>query len=208
MKFYLKKIFYLIDKYYSYFRINLILKKIRKKNKKIKLIIGSASTNYKGWIKTNIYSLNLLDTKSFKNFFNENEIDNILAEHVFEHLSLKDGLISTNNIYKFLKKGGNIRIAVPDGNFKNQNYLDSVKPGGSGPGAHDHKVLYNYELIKKIIDTSKYSIDFLEYFDERGNFIEKNWSIDEGFVQRSKKYDRRNKSSLNYTSLIVDLKKK
>ena len=207
MKYYLKKIYYLFDKFFSYIRIKYTLRSKRKKNDKIKLIIGSANTKYKGWIHTNVYSINLLKLKSFKFFFKENEIDYILAEHVFEHLTFEDGLIALNNCYNFLKKGGQIRIAVPDGYFNNKEYLENVRPGGYGAGAHDHKVLYNYKSIQKIVDIKKYSIDYLEYFDEKGNFIEKYWSVDEGFVQRSKRYDRRNKNSLNYTSLIVDTKK-
>ncbi len=207
MKLFIKKIYYFIDKIFSFGRIKILLAIKRKKKIKIKIIIGSARTRYKSWIETNIYSVNLLKLKSLKTFFKENEIDYILAEHVFEHLTLEQGLKGLNNCHQFLKKGGHVRVAVPDGYFNNKDYLESVRPGGYGSGAHDHKVLYNYKSIKKIVDTKKYNIHYLEYFDENGNFIENNWSTEEGFVQRSKRYDRRNKDGLKYTSLILDIKK-
>ena len=148
MKKSLKKVYYFFDKIYSYFYIKWKLKKLQKLNLKIKIIIGASSTKYRGWIKTNFYSLNLLKISTFENFFNFNEIDIILTEHVLEHLTKEEAKLAMNNCYKYLKKDGFIRIAVPDGNFKNQKYLDSVKPGGTGPGAQDHKVLYNFETIK------------------------------------------------------------
>tara|TARA_B110000003_G_C16614364_1_gene520727 strand:+ start:631 stop:1257 length:627 start_codon:yes stop_codon:yes gene_type:complete len=204
MKKSLKKIYYFFDKIYSYFYIKWKLKKLQKLNLKIKIIIGASSTKYKGWIKTNFYSLNLLKISTFENFFNFNEIDTILIEHVLEHLTKEEAKLAMNNCYKYLKKDGFIRIAVPDGNFKNQKYLDSVKPGGTGPGAKDHKVLYNFETIQHIFNTEIYTLRYLEYFDNDGNFIQNHWKKEDGFVQRSKDYDWRNKNGLNYTSLIVD----
>ena len=72
----------------------------------------------------------------------KNSISNILAEHVFEHLDFQQGVIAINNCYEYLEVGGSIRIAVPDGNFPNEDYIKYVKPNGTGLGAMDHKILY------------------------------------------------------------------
>ena len=80
-----------------------------------------------------------------KDKFKINTISNILAEHVWEHLSYEDGLIAARNCYKYLKPGGMIRVAVPDGNFRNDWYQNMVKIGGPGPIVHPaytHKVVY------------------------------------------------------------------
>jgi hypothetical protein len=39
-----------------------------------------------------------------------------------------------------------------------------------GPGADDHKVLYNYKLIHEIFNED-FEIKYLEYFNEKGEFI-------------------------------------
>ena len=52
-------------------------------------------------------------------------------------------------------------------------------------------------------------IDLLEYFDEKGEFHYKEWSPHDGMIYRSKRFDERNQNDLfNYTSLILDAKKK
>ena len=136
------------------------------KLQKIKIIIGASGTNYKNWLSTNINLLNLTDENSFKKLLKNYQVNNFLAEHVFEHLTIEEGKIATNNCWKYLKKGGVLRIAVPDGYFPDKEYIDATKPGGSGPGAYDHKVIYNYKTIRNIFDESKFKLNFIEYFDE------------------------------------------
>jgi len=173
--------------------------------KKLKIVIGASNTEYKEWISTNKNLIDITDILSFKRILKYETVDNFLAEHVLEHLTEEQGKLAIDNFYKFLKRSGVLRIAVPDGFFPNREYINSTKPGGHGAGAYDHKVLYNYISIKKIFDENKFKLNYLEYFDEYGKFHEKKLSTRNGFIIRSKYNDDRNRSGIiHYTSLIVD----
>ena len=187
----------------NYFKIKKQIEVLRKKNLPIKLIIGAGETKQSNWISTDKINLNILNKNDFDKFFFKNEITNIIAEHVFEHLTLDEGLIAIKNFEEYLLKGGRIRIAVPDGFFPKKEYIEYVKPGGCGPGAEDHKILYNYNNIQKLFD-DKFKIEFLEYFDESGVLKTRDWKVSDGFVSRSVNYDERNINKIEYTSLIID----
>jgi len=172
----------------------------------IKLNIGAGKFIFNsGWFSSDIYLLNILDAKSwFYNllFF---KASNIMAEHVWEHLTYEDGTIAAKNCYDYLKKEGTLRIAVPDGYHPDQNYINYVKPGGHGLGADDHKLLFNHVSLTQMLESIGFSVQLLEYWDKDGIFHSVDWTNDGGKIQRSKRYDHRNKDGkLNYTSLIVD----
>lgn len=171
----------------------------------LQLIIGAGSTDYPGWLSTDIRQLNILKEKDW-HCFKGKMITNILAEHVWEHLSLKDARIANLHCYKYLADKGKLRIAVPDGFFPDSDYIDYVKPGGTGAGADDHKVLYNYKLMQAELEKAGFKVELLEYWDEEGVFHFNPWEVEEGgMVGRSKRFDERNAAGqLNYTSLIVD----
>lgn len=200
--------------HYKYFKIlkakiNFIyltkkISKNRKMNKKLQIIFGAGNTYQKNWISTEQENLDLLKVDTFNKLFKKNEISNILAEHVFEHLSLENGIQAIKNLKPFLKINAKIRIAVPDGYFPSKEYINYVKPGGVGPGADDHKMLYNFKTISKLFDND-FKINLLEYFDEQGNFQYKKWDINDGKVIRSRYFDPRNTDKqVNYSSLIID----
>jgi predicted SAM-dependent methyltransferase len=170
-----------------------------------KIIVGSEGDKFEGWITTEQDVLNLLIVGDWHQFFSINSLDAILAEHVWEHLTPQEGVVAAKNCFDFLKPGGHIRIAVPDGYNPEADYVNQVKPGGSGAGADDHKVLFTYKSLSKIFVSVGFEVSLLEYFDESGEFIEEKWNASEGFIQRSKHFDSRNTSDqLNYTSIILD----
>lgn len=109
--------------------------------------------------------------------------------------------------FKYLAPGGYLRVAVPDGLCTNPKYIELVKPGGNGPGAHDHKIFYNYKSLSKIFISTGFDVYLLEYFDEDGNFHFKGWNPDDGKIIRSTRYYKGNTSLFRY-SLILDAKKK
>ena len=113
----------------------------------LKVIVGSASTKQKGWIGTNYPLLDLTEEYTFSVIFSPASVDNFLAEHVWEHLVLEDGGVALANCFTYLKPGGVLRIAVPDGYHPDTDYIEQVRPGGYGPGADDHKVLYHCETL-------------------------------------------------------------
>ena len=180
------------------------LKKLAKSDS-IKIVVGASRVYEAGWLPTEIEILNLLKEEDWNVFFKENSIDAILAEHVWEHLNLSDGLKAAKVCYKYLKPGGYLRVAVPDGSHPDPEYIEYVRPGGTGAGADDHKVLYNEGSFRKLFQEAGFQVKALEWFDENGIFHFEEWDIDDGMIWRSKRFDERNKTGqLNYTSLIID----
>ena len=93
----------------------------------MKIIVGAGKTKYDGWISTQEDELNLLNMEQWENLKGDKEIEAILAEHVWEHLSLEEGKEAAKNCFRFLKEGGYVRCAVPDKNFKNALYQSTIK---------------------------------------------------------------------------------
>jgi predicted SAM-dependent methyltransferase len=174
----------------------------------IRIIIGAAGTHERGWISTDIQCLNLLKPDHWRRVFKPSSIDAILAEHVWEHLTIEEGLIAAQRCYTYLKPGGYIRVAVPDGLHPDPKYLEYVKIGGTGCGAKDHKVLYTYKSLKGLFETAGFNVTMLEYFDDAGKFHQTDWNPADGKIHRSRSFDERNKNGLvNYTSIILDAKR-
>src|SRR5690349_18664525 len=80
-----------------------------------KVVVGAGNTNFAGWLLTDEHTLNLLREETWLRYFRPNSIQAILAEHVWEHLTPDDGYAAAQNCFTFLKPGGYLRIAVPDG---------------------------------------------------------------------------------------------
>lgn len=183
-------------------KIKLILYKLKFG---IKLSVGSGDVFNNGWINSDINTLDITKKQDWSNYLLCFKANIIFAEHVWEHIPREQIKAANSNCFLFLKKGGTLRIAVPDGYNPNKNYIDAVKPGGDGAGSDDHKVLYNYETLKTELEFVGFKVILLEYWDENGNFHYNEWTDKGGRVRRSKRYDERNKNGeLNYTSLIVD----
>jgi predicted SAM-dependent methyltransferase len=177
----------------------------RRSRTNLKIIVGSASTRQEGWISTNYPLLDLTDDRTFAALFAPGSVSNFLAEHVWEHLSLQEGAKACRNCFAFLRRGGTLRIAVPDGLHPDADYIAQVKPGGYGPGADDHKVLYNYQTLSAELEGAGYQVRLLEWFDEHGNFHYEEWNAEDGMIKRSTRFDPRNKTNPTAnTSLIID----
>lgn len=178
--------------------------KIKNSSAPLNIIIGSEKTAYPNWLPTNIESLNLLEKSSFQNLFAEKKATKFLAEHVFEHISYANALIALKNCFEFMEKGGSIRIAVPDGFHPNKDYIDMVKPGGHGEGADDHKLLYDYHQLSKVLEDAGFRVQLLEYYNEHGQFHFVDWKSEDGHILRSRRFDKRFNEPLGYSSLIID----
>jgi len=180
------------------------LKKLTKA-RPLRLVIGASGIYDTGWLDTDIEYLNLLNPKHWEVHFQRNSIDAILAEHVWEHLTIDEGLEAAKRCFEYLKPGGYLRVAVPDGFHPDEEYIEYVKPGGSGAGADDHKVLYSHITFADIFEKAGFRVIPLEYFDSEGEFHYIDWNPDDGKIHRSRRFDERNKDGrLNYTSLILD----
>jgi len=186
-----------------------ILIRLRASKRPLQVILGAGGDSQPGWLATDISHLDMLSDQDWRKYFKESSIDALFAEHVWEHLDEADGVTAAKNCYSYLRPGGYIRIAVPDGFHPSSEYLDFVKPMGSGLGSEDHMVLFTYVSLTKIFETVGFTVELLEYFDESGKFHHKNWNSEAGLVTRSKEHDERNKDgNMNYTSIILDCWKK
>lgn len=184
-------------------------------NRKIKnsdirnIVIGASGISDIGWISSESYFLNLLKPLDWQRYFKKNTINAILAEHVWEHLTLEEGLMAAKQCFEYLKPGGYLRIAVPDGCHPDPVYIKHVEVGGIGPGSDDHKVLYTFQSAKKLFEAAGFKVTLLEYFNGVGEFCAIAWDPAMGKIHRSKQYDERNSpaNSLKYTSIILDAHK-
>jgi predicted SAM-dependent methyltransferase len=177
----------------------------------IRIIVGASLQSYPGWISTQEEDLNLLKREDWELSFGDRKIDSILAEHVWEHLDGEEGRHAARICFDFLKPGGMIRCAVPDGYFPDREYQEMIKVGYPKPDdfpAAQHKIVYTYRLLKDVFKSAGFAVELLEYCDEQGIFHYTEWNPEEGFIYRSKRFDHRNKNgALKMVSLILDAKK-
>lgn len=175
----------------------------------IKIIVGAGRTKYKGWFATDIVTLDITNENHFIKYFKKKRIHKVLAEHVLEHLTKKELELMIQNFYIYSAENINIRIAVPDGFHKEEEYIKIVKPGGTGEGADNHKHLFNYKSLSLLFEDKNFKPNLIEYWDEDGIFHQGYSNDDNGFVKRSFINDSRNSDSIpHYTSLIIDFRKK
>lgn len=192
-------------KYIKYQAGHFRLKKIGKQGGSLKLVIGASDVYDQGWINTDVEYLNLLVPEHWETYFHKNSIDAILAEHVWEHLTLDNAVVAAKYCFEYLKPGGYLRVAVPDGYHPNPDYIESVRPGGSGPGAENHHVLYTYKTLPEVFTQAGFRVVLLEYFDADSQFHSVDWNPKDGKIYRSKRFEERNQNGeLNYTSVILD----
>jgi len=171
----------------------------------IRIVIGASGICDEGWIETDIEYLNLLNPKHWETYFQKDSIDAILAEHVWEHLTPEQGLAAARKCFEYLRPGGYLRVAVPDGFFPDPKYIEYVRPGGSGAGADDHKVLYDHITFSELFTKAGFRVEPLEYHDSKGVFHFVEWKTADGTIFRSKRFDDRNTDvKLGYTSVILD----
>ena len=198
---YIGKLSSIISKYSLRSKIN---SKISK-NMPIYLIVGAGGTEYPNWLSTDKSFLDITCHQEWDFYFKHGSIDRILAEHLFEHLTADDRNKALKCILLFLKPDGFLRIAVPDGYFPNPDYINQVKPGGYGAGSEDHKFLYTYDHLGRILTDCGFNYSLLEYYDGNGIFHFNEWNPDDGMIVRSVRFDERNQAGeIRYTSLIID----
>ena len=179
--------------------------------KKNRIVIGAGRTHFRGWKMTQENTLNVLNREDFAKQFAENSLDAILAEHVWEHMTLEEGIRAAQNCFAFLRPGGYMRAAVPDKNFRNANYQRLVQIGGPGPENHPaytHKIVYDYQTFRGVFEAAGFLVELLEYCDENGKFHYVHWNAEDGYIGRSLYHDTRNSEQKRVMpSSIIDAKK-
>jgi predicted SAM-dependent methyltransferase len=172
-----------------------------------RIVVGSSSKYDRGWIPTERDYLDLCRPEQWEQALAPNSLDALLAEHVWEHLTPAEALAAAATCYTYLKPGGYLRLAVPDGLHPSPEYIDWVKPGGASPGqlTNDHKVLYTYRTLGDVFESAGFRVRLYEYYDEMGKFHFSDWDPADGTIRRSRRFDRRNQGGkLAFTSVVLD----
>ena len=171
----------------------------------LNVIIGAAQTSFPGWIQTDRSILDITQPVDWGRLFKPDSIDRLLAEHVLEHLADSECRIALGQAFRYLKSGGSLRIAVPDGYRRDAAYVAEVSPPNAG-----HKVLYNIDSLALLLESHGFKVTPLEYFDAQEQFHAHPWDEKEGFISRSIRFDRQTdfqRGEMFYTSLIADARK-
>ncbi|HVZ34587.1 MAG TPA: methyltransferase domain-containing protein [Polyangiaceae bacterium] len=169
----------------------------------LRIVIGAGGVFEPGWIPTDAEQLNLLRPESWAKYFAPDSIDALLAEHVWEHLTLEEGRRAAAICYRYLKPGGYIRIAVPDGLHPDPAYREYIKPGGEAGGpVGGHQVAYSYRELSAVFEAAGFVTELLEYHDEAGQLHVHDWNPADGMIHRSVRFDER-----GAVSIVLDARK-
>jgi len=142
--------------------------KLARREKVLKLNIGSGAAKINNWINIDmgLGADLVLDVRRGLPFKN-NSINIIYSEHFVEHLSLEEGTSFVRECFRCLKTGGVMRIATPDldfivdkysTNWKNQEWLSwpehqtittKCRMINIAFRSWGHRYLYNEEDLKK-----------------------------------------------------------
>lgn len=151
----------------------------------IKVAIGVATERQKGWRHFPQAELDVTRTEEWLSHFQPGTIANLLAEHVWEHLTWTQAKLALANCFKFLKPGGRIRLAVPDTLHASQYVVDAVSATGSQAADHNHLVDYDYRLITRLLSESGFQVKLLDWWDEQGHFHSSYENDENGYIMRS-----------------------
>lgn len=171
----------------------------------LKIVLGGSAPE-PDWYGSDIGFFDVTDPSVWKDLIGaEDRVGRVMAEHVFEHIPPQLIPAALRNIYRFLKPGGTLRIAVPDGHNPDPDYIRHVEPGGIGPGAEDHKQLFTEESLSQALREAGFRVDAREWFDADGAFHAKDWVGERGYIYRCSHNGTPNKSfPSSHLSLLVD----
>jgi predicted SAM-dependent methyltransferase len=134
----------------------------------LKLHIGSGPLNLQGWVNVdarNFSHIHICSEGFDLDEFVEHSISEIYMCHVLEHFSFEETKSILMNFRNKLKKGGLLRLSVPDfGKLveiyeSNNNDVDLIKyalMGGQDYNFNFHKSVYNKSNLSKILNDCGY----------------------------------------------------
>lgn len=102
-----------------------------------------------------------MDLANIKEHFSDNSVNFILANHVFEHLTVSEGIKLLKDCYSILKSGGSIVITVPDYTKtpKNDCELESkIILGDVSSQYGRHKSLYSILQLQDIFQKAGFNL--------------------------------------------------
>lgn len=172
-----------------------------------KLVVGSSERADAGWIPTEQEYLDLTLPHTWQRFLAPDSLDAILAEHVWEHLTEPEAQLAAANCFRYLKPGGYLRVAVPDGYHPSPEYQSWVKVGGALPSqiGNDHHVLYTYRTLREHFEAAGFAVTLYEFYDETGIFHCRDFDVAKGKIWRSRRFGSMSANgAIRDTSVILD----
>ncbi len=173
----------------------------------LRIIVGAGSVVQDGFIPLQESDLDITDAAQWAELFEPDSIAAIVAEHVFEHLSFSEGMEAARNCYRYLRRGGTLRVSVPDGCHPDQNYIDWVAPG-TGYNGDDHKGLFDCQSLAWLLQSAGFFLDYKEFWNERGSFYTEPMEFERGEMRRTSHDFWAKLLSVrvgaDYTSLVID----
>lgn len=155
----------------------------------------------------------------------DGSVELIQAEDVFEHIEYDILPKVINEIYRVLKTNGIFRLSIPDYRCKiliDRTQKDSqgnlqYDPGGGGRLVNGkvvgggHVWFPIYENVKALTEKTKFNeegkIDFLHYYNEKGESITNKIDYSKGYISRTPDHDNRVKNPYKVMSLVIDFHK-
>jgi predicted SAM-dependent methyltransferase len=173
----------------------------------IKLIVGAGGVVEPGWRSLEQEELDVTRPQQWFHHFVPSTVDAVFAEHVWEHLEPAEAELATHNAFFFLKPGGLLRLAVPDGLHPSPDYINWVRPGGVW-NPRDHKILFDYRSLSALLSAAGFEVRVREFWGETGAFYSELYNQTEGIVRRCAWGSESAAISLavgaRYTSLVID----
>ena len=134
----------------------------------LKLHLGAGPINIQGWINVDArddFHIHLISEDLILNEFTDGSISEIYLCHVLEHLSFGEAEALLKRLFVKLKKGGLIRVGVPDFDKLIQVYnesgnnLSKIKlalMGGQDYLYNFHKSIYNMKNLIELLENCGY----------------------------------------------------
>jgi len=143
------------------------------------LVVGAKETAYHGWMSTDLRSsvapaLDIRRAEDWQRRFQPATLDRIVCEHVLEHMTHQDGLAALSNFKTYLRRGGFVRIAVPDAFNPDPYYQEHCRPRGTmqtisrlflyASDEPPHIVHYNYRTLCELMTRAGLAPRLLETY--------------------------------------------
>lgn len=141
----------------------------------LRLHLGSATNRLPGWVNVDLLRpgrrLDLYWDLRRGIPFPDGSVDAIFAEHLLEHLELSTSIAFLRECRRALRRGGTVRIGVPDLDRYVASYLghddliDQVRPGRPTRGValgeifflDGHKSMYDFQTLRWAFQTAGFT---------------------------------------------------
>lgn len=94
--------------------------------------------------------LDVTNVEQLRRYFAHRKVDAFLAEHVWEHMTLEDGLLAAQNCYEVLRPGGYLRLAVPDTQRPRLSKTELMK----SEIRDEHQVMYTIASFSSVFENA------------------------------------------------------